>query len=98
VRADFSRPQSPVIASEFCGTSIASASGTAQSRAQEIAANNPHILLARSDKRGYAVADVTPGRWLTSLRVLDDVAQPDSGISTLARFVVDDCVPGPRAV
>ncbi|KPU94903.1 alkaline phosphatase [Variovorax paradoxus] len=98
VLADFSRPQSPVIASEFCGTSIASASGTAQSRAQEIADNNPHILLARSDRRGYAVADVTPGRWLTSLRVLDDVAQPDSGISTLARFAVDDCVPGPRAV
>lgn len=96
VLADFSKPQSPVIGSEFCGTSIASASSTAQTRAQEIADNNPHILLARSDRRGYAVADVTPGRWKTTLRVLDDVALPDSGVSTLARFVVNDCEPGPK--
>ncbi len=96
VLADFSNPQSAVIASEFCGTSIASASSVPQSRAQEIADQNPHILLARSDKRGYAVADVTPTRWTTTLRVLDDVARADSGISTLASFVVDDGVPGPR--
>lgn len=96
VLADFSKPRSPVIGSEFCGTSIASASSVAQSRAQEIADNNPHILMARSDKRGYAVADVTPGRWTTTLRVVDDVAQADSGISTLARFVVSDSVPGPQ--
>ncbi|WP_120967248.1 alkaline phosphatase D family protein [Comamonas sp. lk] len=96
VLADFSNAQSPVIASEFCGTSIASASSVPQSRAQEIADNNPHILLARSDRRGYAVAEVTPQRWTTTLRVLDDVAKPASGISTLARFVVDDGVAGPR--
>ena len=98
VLADFSDPQSPVVGSEFCGTSISSASSVAQSRAQDIADLNPHILLARSDKRGYAVADVTPTRWSTTLRVLDDVARVDSGISTLARFVVDDGVPGPRLV
>ena len=96
VLADFSKAQSPVIGSEFCGTSIASTSSTAQTRAQEIADNNPHILLARSDRRGYAVSDVTPGRWKTTLRVLDDVARSDSGVSTLARFVVEDCVPGPQ--
>ncbi len=94
VLADFSNPASAVIGSEFCGTSIASYSSVAQSRAQEIADCNPHILFARSDKRGYAVADVTPGRWKTTLRVLDDVLQPDSGISTLARFKVQDRIAG----
>ncbi|MDR0226192.1 MAG: alkaline phosphatase D family protein [Burkholderiaceae bacterium] len=98
VLADFANPQSPVIASEFCGTSIASASSVAQTRAQEIADNNPHILLARSDRRGYAVAEVTPQQWTTTLRVLDDVIQPGSGISTLASFVVQDGVPGPQPV
>lgn len=96
VLADYSNLQSPVIGSEFCGTSISSVSSVAQSRAQEIADNNPHILLARSDKRGYAVADVTPERWVTTLRVVDDIARAASGVSTLARFVVDDRVPGPR--
>lgn len=96
VLADFSDAQSPVIGSEFCGTSIASASRVARSRAQQIADNNPHILLARPDKRGYSVAEVTPGRWTTTLRVVDDVARADSGVSTLARFVVNDRQPGPR--
>lgn len=98
VLADFSNARSPVIASEFCGTSITSFSNVAQSRVQKMVDDNAHLLFARSDKRGYAVADVTPERWTTTLRVVDDVAQADSGISTLARFAVDDRVPGPRAV
>lgn len=96
VPADFAKARSLVIASEFCGTSISSASGVTQARAQQIADHNPHILLARSDKRGYAVAEVTPARWTTTLQVVDDVAQADSGVSTLARFVVEDGVPGPQ--
>ncbi|RIX70294.1 alkaline phosphatase D family protein, partial [Acidovorax cavernicola] len=97
VLSDFSDPQSAVIASEFCGTSLTSHSKTPRARAQEIADNNPHILLARPDKRGYAVAEVTPERWTTTFRVLDDVARADSGVATLARFVVNDQVPGPQA-
>jgi len=96
VLSDFSNPQSPAIGSEFCGTSIASATSVPQRRAQEIADLNPHILLARSDKRGYSVAEVTPERWTTTLRVIDDVVQANSGISTLARFVIEDRVPGPQ--
>ena len=98
VLADFSDAQSPVIASEFCGTSITSLSNVLQARAQKIADDNPHVMFTRSNKRGYAVVDVTPTRWTTTLRVLDDVTQADSGVSTLARFVVEDGVPGPRAV
>lgn len=95
VLKDFTQPSSLCVASEFCGTSITSYSGTSQNRAQEIAALNPHILMARSDQRGYAVADVTPQRWITYLRTLDDVTRPDSAISTQASFVVDDQKPGP---
>jgi len=96
VLADFSRADAPIIASEFCGTSISSVSTAPQSHAKRIADRNPHILLARSDQRGYAVTEVTPERWTTTLRVVDDVARADSGISTLARFVVEDGVPGPQ--
>ncbi|WP_353367200.1 alkaline phosphatase D family protein [Acidovorax sp. FG27] len=96
VLADFADARSPVIASEFCGTSITSLSRVPPERAAEIVRRNPHILLARPEQRGYAVADITPERWTTTLRVVDDVARPDSGIATQARFVVDDGVPGPR--
>ena len=98
VHADFARPDSPVIASEFCGTSIASATSVAQSTTDAIREKNPHILLARSDQRGYVIADVTPDSWTTQLRVLDDVSREDSGVSTLARFVVKDRRPGTEQV
>ncbi|QEI08069.1 alkaline phosphatase [Pigmentiphaga aceris] len=98
VLADFAAPQSPVIASEFCGTSISSRSNATQHRTQKIIDDNPHVLFARPDKRGYAIVDVTPKQWTTTLRVVDDVMRADSGVSTLARFVVNDGVPGPRAV
>ena len=55
-------------------------------------------MLARPDQRGYAVCEVTPQRWTTTLRVLDDVTRADSGIDTQARFVVQDGTPGPQAV
>ena len=61
-----------------------------------IARHNPHVLLARCDLRGYGMADVTPSRWTTTLRVLDDPLRIDSGATSLARFVVEDGRPGPQ--
>jgi alkaline phosphatase D len=84
-----------VLASEFCGTSISSRSGTTQARVDAIARHNPHVLFARCEQRGYGLADITPGRWTTSLRVLDDAMDADSGVSTQARFVVEDGRAGP---
>ncbi len=98
VLADFSDPQSAVIGSEFCGTSISSASSVTREQAKRLAELNPHIVLSRPDQRGYAVCEVTPQRWTTTLRVLDDVTRADSGIETQARFVVQDGTPGPQAV
>ncbi|MDP3228568.1 MAG: alkaline phosphatase D family protein [Acidovorax sp.] len=95
VHADVERPESPVMASEFCGTSISSRSGTTQDKVDAIARHNPHVLLARCDQRGYGLADITPTRWTTTLRVLDDPLRADSAASTLASFVVEDGRPGP---
>ncbi|WEE79796.1 alkaline phosphatase D family protein [Comamonas testosteroni] len=95
VLSNFNDPGSATIASEFCGTSITSHSSTSQKRAREIADGNPHILLACSEKRGYCVAEVSAERWVTHLRTLNDVTSKDSGISTLAHFVVEDRRPGP---
>ena len=95
-RQFMANPNLPVVASKLYGTSIRSYSGTAQNRAQEIADNNPHILLAHADQRGYAVAEVTPRQWETSLRVLDDVKSRHSRVSTLTQFLIEDGKPGPQ--
>ena len=60
-----------------------------------IARHNPHVLLARCDQRGYGLADITPTRWTTTLRVLDDPLRADSTATALASFVVEDGRPGP---
>ena len=52
LKADFDDPRSPVVASEFCGTSITSLS-LAQSRIDAARAFNPHIRYGRADQRGY---------------------------------------------
>ncbi|MBF0295065.1 MAG: alkaline phosphatase D family protein [Magnetococcales bacterium] len=82
--------RSPVVASEFVGTSITSHMGRSQKEAERHAAQNPHTLLVNTEKRGYGVVDLTPERAEVALRVLDDPRQEDSGITTLARFVVED--------
>lgn len=97
VLADAARHDAPVIASEFCGTSISSRSGTTQEKVDAVVRNSPHVLLARCEQRGYGLADITPARWTTTLRVLDDPLREDSGARTLARFVVEDKRAGPVA-
>ncbi len=95
VLADYQRPESATIASEFCGTSVTSRSNTTQDKVDGVARRNPHVLLANCEYRGYGLVDVTPTTWTTRLQVLDDVTRPDAQISTLARFVVEDGRPGP---
>lgn len=97
VLADAARPDAPVVASEFCGTSISSRSGTTQDSLNSMMRFNPHVLLARSEQRGYGLADITPTRWTTTLKVLVEPLRADTGISTQARFVVEDRRPGPIA-
>ncbi|MEO5339900.1 MAG: alkaline phosphatase D family protein [Magnetococcus sp. MYC-9] len=81
--------RSPVVASEFIGTSLSSRMGRTQEAAERHAAQNPHCLLSNTEKRGYGVVTVTPSLAQVDLRVLDNVRDPHSDITTLARFVVD---------
>jgi alkaline phosphatase D len=88
VKADYSRPDSAAIGVEFCGTSITSRSGGNAKTAQRLA-ENPHFVFADAQRKGYGVAEFTPGRLTTTLRVVDDVTRPVTRIETLARFVVE---------
>ncbi|HSV46741.1 MAG TPA: alkaline phosphatase D family protein [Ramlibacter sp.] len=87
VKADYARPGSADVGVEFCGTSITSRSGGNQKTA-ELLAENPHFVFADAQAKGYGIAEFTPARLTTTLRVVSDVTQPDAGIRTLAQFQV----------
>ena len=61
VKADYSRPDSPAIGVEFCGTSITSRSD-GKGRLAERLAENPHFVFADAERKGYGVAEFTPRR------------------------------------
>jgi alkaline phosphatase D len=92
IRPDFDRPVStanPLVATEFCGTSVTSSSRP-QARTAQYLAQNPHIKFGRSDKRGFMLLDITPTRSEVRFQALDDVQQTNTGVTTLAHFVVED--------
>ncbi len=93
LKADFDDPKSPVVAAEFCGTSISSQS-MAQARIDAAKGFNPHIHYGRADQRGYVRFSLQRDRLEARLRVLDDVADPKSGIRTAAEFAVEAGRPG----
>jgi alkaline phosphatase D len=87
VKADYARPDSSSVGVEFCGTSITSRSG-GNVRTAERLSENPHFVFADAQRRGYGVAEFTPGQLTTTLRVIDDPSRRDTGVQTLARFAV----------
>ncbi len=96
LKRDFDRtmgPGNPVIATEFCGTSVTSSSRP-QARTDQYVAQNPHIKYGRSDRRGFVTMEVTPVKTISRFQAMDDVHRADSGLRTLAGFVVEDGKPG----
>lgn len=92
LKHDFNRATStgnPIVATEFCGTSITSSSRP-QARTDQYVAHNPHIKYGRSDRRGYAMMEVTPSKTVVHFQGIDDVAHADSGSMKLASFLVED--------
>ncbi|MBT0570752.1 alkaline phosphatase D family protein [Curvibacter sp. CHRR-16] len=81
-------PRNPALAVEFTGTSISSNYGGAAHVPQQVA-DNPHWVLGEGSLRGYGVVEFGAKQLTTTLRVLDDVTQPDSGVRTLARLAVE---------
>ena len=89
--------RNPVLASEFCGTSITSPSRP-QARTEQYLANNPQLHYGRSDKRGFMLLHITPATTTTLFQALDEVRDRACGVSTLATFEVRDGVAGPARI
>lgn len=95
LKANLDDPASPVVASEFCGTSVTSGAWR-QDTVERVLPENPHIRFANSAYRGYLRMDLTPERLRADLRAMETVKTRDAGCGTLASFVVEDGRPGPR--
>ena len=90
LKSDFDRPASPanpVLATEFCGTSVTSSSRP-QARTAQYVDMNPHVKYGRSDKRGYMLMEVTPSQTTTIFIGLDDVRDAKTKAAKLATFTV----------
>ncbi|MGA0796750.1 MAG: alkaline phosphatase D family protein, partial [Quisquiliibacterium sp.] len=96
VKADFLRPESPTIATEFCVTSITSPSNMSQARIDAVLPENPHFLLGDNRQRGYLSLRLTQDRCEARLRTISDPRDPQATLATRASFVVDSDRPGAR--
>jgi alkaline phosphatase D len=96
IRQDFDDTDSPVVASEFVGTSISS-NGDGEIYGPyygPMIRHNPHIRFFDGDRRGYVRCTVDRAHWRTDLRMVTTVSRSDAPAYTHASFVVADGVPG----
>ena len=81
-------PASPVVASEFVGTSITSR-GMGQGALARIRASNPDIAHARSDERGYTRVLVTPQLATATFLTTPFPAQAGATLGVQAVYAVE---------
>ncbi len=86
---DFDDPKSPVVATEFVGTSISS-SGPPYDVFAAALPDNPHVRFFESRQRGYVSVDVDARQMTTRLRAISDAADPKASVSTLKTFAVEN--------
>lgn len=90
LRAGFARPDAPVVAAEFVGTSIASG-GDGADRSGGVTdatmAENPHLKWQNA-RRGYLRCEVTPEAWIADYRVVPFVTRPGAPVHTASRWRV----------
>lgn len=96
LKLDWDDAKAPVLASEFCGTSISS-HGMAQERLDKALPLNPHVRYGRSDQRGYMRFELREGRLEAELRSVREAWDAKSPLFTAARFAVEAGRPGAQA-
>lgn len=95
LKIDYDDPQSPVVGTEFVGTSITSRGDGNETRSSRegVLPRNPAVRFF-NDERGYVRCEVTPEKWTTDFRTVPFVSRPDAPCLTRASFVVESGRPG----
>ena len=90
---DFSMPKSPIVATEFVGTSITSYAGDDE-RIRTAMHEAPNIKFGTGRYRGYLRLDLRPEIATADLRALRNAQDPNTPCATLASFNVASGRPG----
>ena len=95
LRVDDRRPEEPVVASEFVGTSISSGgNGQKDPKGLDVLlAENPFIKF-HNRQRGYVRCTVTPNEWRSDYVVVPEVLESGGPAEVPASFVVEAGRPG----
>ena len=96
LHVDFDRAdQSPVVATEFVGTSISSGGDGSETRrdTDSVYAENPFVKFYNAE-RGYVSCEVTPDEWKSDYKVVEYVTRPGAPCLTRASFRVEAGRPG----
>ncbi|RZU00749.1 alkaline phosphatase D family protein [Rivibacter subsaxonicus] len=95
LRLDPADTRSPVIASEFCCSSISSR-GLPEAAAALMRRSNPDLLHARGDERGYALLEFTPRELRCDFMATAFPAVEGATLHRQARYVVERGLAGPQ--
>ena len=93
LKLDFDDAASPIVATEFVGTSV-TAHPPPYDLFMKFMPDNPHVRYFESRKRGYATLDIEPQRVTATFRSLADATDPNTEVETLKSFVVEEGRPG----
>lgn len=95
LRIDDRQTDTPVVASEFVGTSITSGGNGTQKpkHLEELLSANPFVKYHTTEK-GYVRCDITPKDWKSTYIAIEDVTKPNGKIVERAAFVVEAGQPG----
>jgi alkaline phosphatase D len=93
LRLDPDDQASPIVATEFVGTSISSYGPPYDLLAQTLP-DNPHVHFFESRRRGYVCVDLERAQMQVRMRVVSDAHDPKADIATLKTFAVESGHPG----
>lgn len=95
LRIRFDDPDSPLVGTEFVGTSIASKGDGSEKRGDTdaVLSNNPFVKFFNAE-RGYVRCELDENQWRTDYRTVDYVSRPGAPCRTRASFVVENGQPG----
>jgi alkaline phosphatase D len=97
LRLDVDDAKTPLVATEFVGTSITSAGdGSDMSPTMKAIVSENDCVRFANDQRGYVKFDLTPKQLRADFRVVDYVSKPGAPVRTRASFVVEDGQPGAK--
>ena len=93
LRLDFDDQTSPIVATEFVGTSISSY-GPPYDLISQALPDNPHVHFFESRQRGYVSVDIARAGMQARMKNVSDVKDPKADITTLRTFAVEGGRPG----